>query len=61
MLHLQTNRPWFKPHCPQTCKNVCRQLKNAGKKLKRLMINEKFNPNKLNHRGADDRQKKTHR
>ena len=39
MLHLQTKRSWFKPHRPQTCKNMCRPLKNPGKKLKRLMIN----------------------
>ena len=39
MLHLQTKRSWFKPHCPQTCKKRCRPLKNPGKKLKRLMIN----------------------
>ena len=39
MLHLQTKRSWFKPHCPQTCKNMCRPLKNPGKKSKRLMLN----------------------
>ena len=51
MLHLQTKRSWFKPHCPQTCKNVCRPLKNPGKKLKRLMIKEKFNLKNRNHIG----------
>ena len=49
MLHLQPKRSWFKPHCPQTCKNVCRPLKNPGKKLKRLMIKEKFNLKNRNH------------
>ena len=39
----------LKPDCPQTCKNVCRPLKNPGKKLKRLMIKEKFNPKNRNH------------
>ena len=49
MLHLQTKPSWFKPHCPQTCKNVCRPVKNPGKKLKRLMIKEKFNLKNRNH------------
>ena len=49
MLHLGTQRPWFKPHCPQTCKNMCRPLKNAAKKLKRLKINEKVNLKNRNH------------
>ena len=49
MLHLQTKCSWFKPHCPQTCKNVCRPLKNPGKKLKRLMIKEKFVLKNRNH------------
>ena len=50
MLHLQTKRSWFKPHCPQTCKNMCRPLKNPGKKLKRLMINSiQVNLKNCNH------------
>ena len=50
MLHLQTKRSWFKPHCPQTCKNMCRPLKNPGKKLKRLMINSiQLNLKNCNH------------
>ena len=52
MLHLQTKRSWFKPHCPQTCKNMCRPLKNPGKKLKRLMINSiQLNLKNCNHIG----------
>ena len=52
MLHLQTKRPWFKPHCPQTCKNMCTPLKNPGKKLKRLMINSiQLNLKNCNHIG----------
>ena len=49
MLHLQTKRSQFKPHCPQTCKNVCTPLKNPGKKLKRLLIKESFNLKNCNH------------
>ena len=50
MLHLQTKRSWFKPHCPQTCKNMCKPLKNPGKKLKRLMINSiQLNLKNCNH------------
>ena len=50
MLHLQTTCSWFKPHCPQTCKNMCRPLKNPGKKLKRLMINSmQLNLKNCNH------------
>ena len=62
MLHLQTKRSWFKPHCPQTCKNVCRPLNNPGKKLKRLMIKEKFNLKNRNHKERRRRQtkEKTH-
>ena len=49
MLHLQTKRSWFKPHCPQ---NMCRPLKNPGKKLKRLMINSiQLNLKNCNHIG----------
>ena len=52
MLHLLTERSWFKHHCPQTCKNMCRPLKNPGKMLKRLMINSiQLNLKNCNHIG----------
>ena len=52
MVHLQTKCSWFKTHCPQKCKNVCRPLKNPGEKLKRLMINSiQFNLKNCNHIG----------